>query len=472
MSYAVSLPRIGRVAAWRKAARRALAASIAPEEIRFDTAPGLFPAASLPAGDGPTLRLSQAAVKTIEAALCHSDPERFDRAYGLVWRMAKGGVRFGDRSDPSMSRMMRQARDVHRDVHKMHAFVRFREGPPKGNRRAFAAWFEPTHYIVEAATPFFANRFGDMDWMIKTPDLTAVFADNALRFEETRDPTPPPDDATEELWCTYYASIFNPARLMVRAMQSEMPRKFWKNLPEAAQIPQLIQDAPKRAQDMAELAATIPPARARAVARARARSRSTAPSAGSSLAEAAAGCTRCSLGTCATQVVFGEGPETADLMIVGEQPGDQEDLVGRPFVGPAGHVLDRAIRASGLMRDGIYLTNAVKHFKHIPRGKRRIHRRPDAGEVEACQWWLDLELERVRPKLVVALGATATLALTGSGRSLMHRRGAIEQGRSGHPVLLSLHPAFILRTPDRQRRVSLEANLVDDLRKARAVLRL
>ncbi|MEJ6391951.1 UdgX family uracil-DNA binding protein [Gymnodinialimonas sp. 2305UL16-5] len=471
MSYAVDLPRIGTVTAWRRAARQALAAQIPPEALRFDATPGLFATTALPVDKAPALRLSKPAIQTIEAALCHSDPERFDRAYVVLWRLSQGQLRFSDRSDRAMSKLLHQAKEVRRDIHKMHAFVRFREGPPKGGRRAFAAWFEPTHRIVEAATPFFARRFGDMDWIIKTPDLTAIFRGGHLSFEETRDTSPPSDDMTEELWCTYYASIFNPARVMVKAMQSEMPQKYWKNLPEAKQIPDLIQSAPASVQRMAERAPSMPPAHAAAIARRR-HGDGPAPALATMdrAIEEARRCDRCAIGQCATQIVWGEGPRDADLMVVGEQPGDQEDLIGRPFVGPAGKVFDRAALQAGLSRDEIYITDAVKHFKFAPRGKRRLHQRPNAGEIQACKWWLDFEIRQVQPRLIVALGATAAEALTGNGREMLRRRGTVERGLLGVPVFLTIHPSFALRLSDPAQRADQESAFAADLELARVGL--
>ena len=165
-------------------------------------------------------------------------------------------------------------------------------------------------------------------------------------------------------------------------------------------------------------------------------------------------CARCSLHRGATQVVIGEGPANADLMFVGEQPGDQEDLAGRPFVGPAGQLLDSACRAAGIDREASYVTNAVKHFKFTPRGKRRIHQKPNAGEVSQCKWWLDLERRLVRPRLIVALGATAAEALTGNGTGILKRRGMVERAEDGTPVFLTLHPSYLLRLPNAEVRAA------------------
>jgi uracil-DNA glycosylase family protein len=185
------------------------------------------------------------------------------------------------------------------------------------------------------------------------------------------------------------------------------------------------------------------------------------------LAREARSCTRCDLYKHATQTVFGEGPAGASLMLVGEQPGDQEDLQGRPFVGPAGQVLDRALEAAGLDRARLYVTNAVKHFKHEPRGKRRLHKKPNAGEIDACEWWLDHELRYIAPRVVVALGATALRALTGKPLSINASRGRlIELPGARLGMVVTVHPSYLLRIQeerDKRREFDL---LVKDLRLA------
>ncbi len=185
------------------------------------------------------------------------------------------------------------------------------------------------------------------------------------------------------------------------------------------------------------------------------------------MGRSAFGCRACPLWEHATQTVFGEGPVGAALMLVGEQPGDKEDLAGHPFVGPAGHVLDQALDAVGIVRDEIYLTNAVKHFKWKPVGKRRIHDTPNRTERVACRRWLDHELELVEPKVVVALGATAAQALLGSGFRLMKKRGSpVQASDIGPTVVATVHPSFILRLPDQARRQQELRVLEDDLKVA------
>lgn len=180
------------------------------------------------------------------------------------------------------------------------------------------------------------------------------------------------------------------------------------------------------------------------------------------------GCRRCPLWRDATQAVCGEGPARARLMIVGEQPGDQEDLAGRPFIGPAGRLLDAALADAGLDRAEAYLTNAVKHFKHEPRGKRRLHRTPNAGEVEACRWWLDHERRLVRPRLILALGATAGGALLRRRPSIRAERGKVIEGLDGGRILLTVHPAYLLRLPDAEARLRERRAFLEDLRSAKA----
>jgi DNA polymerase len=188
------------------------------------------------------------------------------------------------------------------------------------------------------------------------------------------------------------------------------------------------------------------------------------------LRDEAAGCTRCDLYERATQTVFGEGPTSAAIALIGEQPGDQEDKQGHPFTGPAGRVLDRALDEAGLRRPDLYLTNAVKHFKWTERGKRRIHQRPSGPEIRACGPWLTAELEIVRPKLVVLLGAVAGQAMFGSKYRVGEHQGKADEGSSGswHGLVVgTIHPSAVLRGPDSEGRDRAYAGLVSDLTLAR-----
>lgn len=189
------------------------------------------------------------------------------------------------------------------------------------------------------------------------------------------------------------------------------------------------------------------------------------------LRDAEAACTRCPLHANATRVVPGEGPARARLMLVGEQPGDQEDLAGRPFVGPAGKVLDRAILDAGIDRGTVFVTNAVKHFKWEPRGRRRLHKKPNAHEIERCRWWNDIERALVRPQLVVALGATAAASLLGRSVTIGRVRGERLTGRDGEPVVVTIHPSYLLRLRDADDREREYARFVADLKACAAQVR-
>lgn len=463
------IPAIGAATAWRDAARQYLAAGVPPEQIIWgDTAaaPDLFATSATPVARAvPTVPRSF--VSMAQTVVWHSDPERFARLYAFLWRLKDAPYLMTDRGDADLSRLRQMEKNVRRCQHKMKAFVRFREiGAPDAPRRSFAAWFEPTHHTVEPTADFFVRRFSDMDWRIVTPDVTAVFEDGTLSFQDGQAKPDLPEDASEQLWITYFRNIFNPARLKVKAMQSEMPKKYWKNMPEAASIRYLIAEAPARARAMAEAAPSLPPARMASVQAQLATYASAWDGPQEALPAAIAACTRCPLYKHATQAVPGEGPTDAALMIVGEQPGDREDLTGRPFIGPAGQLFDQVAGNVGLDRRQAYVTNAVKHFKFVPRGKRRLHQRPNTSEITHCRWWLEAEVALVKPKLILAMGATAAEALTGDGTAIMARRGHVTQAAAGQRVLITLHPSYLLRLTDPQAKAEATALFKADLASA------
>ena len=183
------------------------------------------------------------------------------------------------------------------------------------------------------------------------------------------------------------------------------------------------------------------------------------------LFEEARACTRCHLYKCATQTVFGEGPLHAKIMFVGEQPGDQEDLAGRPFIGPAGQLFDDLLEKAGVDRSQTYVTNAVKHFKFVARGKRRIHSKPDSGEIEACRWWIEQERELIRPPLTVALGATAARSLIGKVVTISRIRGSPVALADGSECWVTVHPSFLLRIPEPDRKREERARFVEDMKR-------
>lgn len=465
----VELPRFDRFEVWRDAARRLASAGTVPETIHWTdagSAQDLFGASPLPPAGPHPVAATRGFLDLARVAASHSDPERWALLYMALLRLQQQRGFLDNPADPLVLRLRRLAKAVRRDIHKMHAFVRFHELPGPGPRRSFAAWFQPDHPILQAATPFFARRFADMDWHIATPEGVARF-DGSLHFLP---PVPRPDlppDASHALWQTYFTNIFNPARIKIGAMRSEMPLKYWKNLPETRLIPQMLAEAPARVRAMAEAGATQPPAfAARVTSRIRTAPADTPPGSLDAAQEQAGRCTRCTLCQAATQTVWGTGHPGAQLMIVGEAPGDHEDLRGQPFVGPAGQLLHAALAEAGLDPARLWLTNAVKHFKFTPRGKRRLHQTPSPDEIRHCRWWLDLERQMIAPRITLALGASAAYALTGNAAPLTPRRGTLEPALDGGPVLISWHPSLILRLHGADA-VQARADLTSDLARAR-----
>ncbi|MBV9508763.1 MAG: UdgX family uracil-DNA binding protein [Caulobacteraceae bacterium] len=236
----------------------------------------------------------------------------------------------------------------------------------------------------------------------------------------------------------------------------------------------MVAQAQHRTHAMVHAQPTAPPARAAKIAARQAKatapmSSEAAPQDLAAVVHGVAHCRRCPLWRDATQGVSGEGPAGARLMLVGEQPGDQEDLAGHPFVGPAGAILNQALEEAGAPRADFYVTNAVKHFKHELRGKRRLHKTPNAGEVQACRWWLDAERRLVRPKVIVALGATAAQGVIGRPVSVLKARGDAGLLEDGARAFVTVHPSYLLRIPDAAAKAEAYRDFVRDLKAAYAL---
>ena len=444
---------------WRDAARALAAAKVPPEDVVWqvgEAATDLFGDEAILEPAAPAFRVPRPFVDLAQTVILHGDDQRFALLYTLLTRVLAQPKLVDDRADPLVRRLDEMAKSVRRDIHKMRAFLRFREVEEDGTTR-YVAWFEPEHHIVRANARFFVNRFASMRWSILTPEVALHWDGEALSEGAGATAADAPDgDPIEAVWKTYYASIFNPARLKVGAMLKEMPRKYWKNMPETALVADLVAGAQAREARMIETA--------------RASVGGNIEAAWAALREEAMGCTRCDLYKHATQTVFGEGPVDARMMIVGEQPGDQEDLAGRPFVGPAGQVFDRAAAEAGIDRGTVYVTNAVKHFKFEARGKRRIHSRPNGGEIEACRWWIDQERALVKPQVTVAMGATAARSMLGKVVTIGKERGRAHMLADGGEGWVTVHPSYLLRIEDKAQAADEYARFVEDLRVAKARL--
>jgi probable DNA metabolism protein len=451
--------------AWREAARTMLQSGVSPESIDFiDTEtpatsslfnaepPALSAAAQKPNVPAEFLRRAK-------VVACHRNLTRWNVLYRLLWRLQTNRNLLRITVDEDVLSFRKLEHQVQRDLHKMHAFVRFRRvETPDGE--AYIAWYQPDHFILPLAAPFFAERFAVMRWSILTPHASMHW-DPATRQIEFSPGVPremaPQADELEDLWRTYYGSIYNPARTNLTAMRNEMPVRYWKNLPEIESMPNLLAEAPNRVAAMIKQQSTL-----------NAESFVPKEHALPVLREAIPACKGCELYACATQAVFGSGPVDARIVVVGEQPGDEEDRLGEPFVGPAGRLLDELLVEAGIDRKTTYVTNAVKHFKFTLRGNHRLHENPRISEINACRPWLLAELDAIQPNLVICLGASASKSLLGAKFALMKDRGKLISSPYADRVIATLHPSAILRAPDAERREAMRATMLADLRLAKA----
>jgi len=424
---------------FREIARRLLAANIAPDRVTWEGQSELLFAEAWPDAAVSQPAVPKEYVELAEVISLYREPVKWTLLYRVLYRIVHGErnlLKIDIDDDVRELRLMEKA--LRRDMHKMTAFVRFRKVDGLEPEQ-FVAWHRPDHFIVERMAPWFRNRFGNMRWSILTPARSVRWVLKELSYGPGVPRSEAPDgDVLEDLWKDYYRSIFNPARVKVKAMKAEMPVRHWATLPEAQIIPELLAQADVRVSMMAKeqkgsAAPFVPAVRDIAV-----------------LHEAARSCQGCALYEHATQVVFGEGPKAASVVMVGEQPGDEEDTKGHPFVGPAGRLLNKAMAEAGLDRDKIYVTNAVKHFKFVERGKRRIHAKPTGIEISACRPWLEAELLALEPKLVVCLGATAAQSLMGRDFRITTDRAKFFPHRWAKELVATIHPSAILRTlPER-----------------------
>ena len=508
--------------AWRPAARDALLAGFRPEEIDFQDATVPSPLSlALELDEEPHgapvvhPRVSKVFLEAAQVAAVHRDPQRWNLLYRVLYRMQAEPNLLKIETDDDVTELLRLEAQVRRDLHKMHAFVRFRKvlepndpaerpvvvdepvlvgadpyaadaahhllletstpfgpvqseielcAPPEpvpgtsnpSECEHFIAWYQPDHRIVPLAAPFFAERFSIMRWTILTPDASVSWDPVAKQLNFAPGvprESAPAEDELEVLWRSYYTSIYNPARLNPTAMKSEMPVRYWKNLPEVQTLPALITQSRTRVSNM--------------VSKQKAQPTSLPYVPGdhslAALAAALPQCKGCELYCHAIQVVPGRGAAHAELMLVGEQPGDQEDKAGEPFVGPAGAVLDRILDELGIPRKAIFVTNAVKHFKFIQRGKLRLHQNPRMSEIMACRPWLLAEIESVKPKVVLCLGASASKSLLGGTFALMKDHGKLLATPFQDKVMATIHPSAVLRARDEESGRSLKQMLTEDL---------
>lgn len=415
-------------AGWRAATRALVLAGTEPAAVNW-TVGGAPP--PLPDSSG-SFNVPRSLVLLASVAIQAREPERFGLLYGLVWRVHRGEPLPDMPGDPDLALAGRLAHAVRADAHRMRTHVRFM---PTGD--GFLGWYRPEHYVLEANAQLVVRRFPSSPLTIVTPDATAHWDGSVLRFGAGLSRVD--DDDTLRAWWDAHASV-----ILADA-------RVGTAIPEAEDL-----DEVPRPPDRAPLGSVVfPVASGRALTDAR---------------REAAGCARCELCVAASQTVFGEGPANAPLMFVGEQPGDQEDTIGRPFVGPAGQLLDQALEEAGIDRRGTYITNAVKHFKFEPRGKRRIHVSPNPAEIAACGIWLNTERAQIRPKVLVLMGGSAARAVLGRPVAVTRERGNAMVLPDGQTVFVTVHPSYLLRVPEGAAQQREYAAFVRDLTTVRELV--
>ncbi len=416
-------------AGWRGATRALVLSGAEPAAVQWRIGGGAGDA--LPAAEG-SFGLSRALVALCSTAIQARDADRFALLYRLVWR-AHGGERVLElAADPDVAAARALALAVRAEAHRMRTHLRFLRIVEAAGAR-YLGWYAPAHFVLEANAQLLAQRFTALRWSVLTPDGAAHWDGAALSFGAGV-AAPADDSALAALWEEQGEAIVAGAR------------------PGTAIPPAEALDEAPRPPDLPAIGAVVLPFR-------------LDPGLVEAAGEAAL-CRRCPLWEPATQAVFGEGPSGASILFVGEQPGDQEDVIGRPFVGPAGQLLDRALEEARIDRRTAYITNAVKHFKFIRRGARRIHERPDADEMKACSFWLDVERVRIAPRLVVLMGATAARTVLGRPVTIGRERGRPFVLSATETAFVTVHPSFLLRLPDEEARAREYRAFVEDLRTA------
>jgi uracil-DNA glycosylase len=417
---------------WRVAARACVLSGEEPGTLTWSVG---GKAGDLPDASG-TFHVPRALVSLASVAIQARDAERFGLLYSLVWRINSGEKLLEDDTDPDLALVRRMALAVRADAHRMRTNIRFlpvREGAAS----RFLGWFEPAHFVLPGNAQLIARRFPGMVWSIATADGSAHWDGATLLFGSG--PRHIPDDQALQAWWESHGE-----RVLEEA-DAEV------SVPEAEDV-----DEVPRPPDRPGLGPVVLHFKADHGLRQAARD--------------AGVCHRCPLYEPATQTVFGEGPAEAAVMFVGEQPGDQEDTIGRPFVGPAGQMMDRAMEEAGIDRRVVYVTNAVKHFKFTPRGRRRIHQTPEVPEIQACGFWLDVERGHVRPRLLVLMGGSAARAVLGRAVTISRERGRPIRMADGQTVFVTVHPSYLLRIPDAAAKAREYAAFVRDLQSIRTLL--
>jgi probable DNA metabolism protein len=417
---------------WREASRALVLAGAEPQSVAWSVGTETSP---LPEASG-SFHVPRQLVSLASLAIQARDPKRFGLLYSVVWRIHGGEKLLEDDTDADLALVRRMALAVRADAHRMRTNMRFLPVPEQDETR-FLGWFDPAHFVLPANAQLLARRYPNLLLSIVTPDGAAHWDGSSLLFgsglRRVAD-----DEGLLAWWDNHRGALLEQATPEV-------------SVPEA----ETVDEAP-RSPDRPPLGPVVLPIKAD-------------PGLLVTAKEASA-CHRCPLYEPATQTIFGEGPADAAAMFVGEQPGDQEDTIGRPFVGPAGQMMDRAMEEAGIDRRGAYVTNAVKHFKFTQRGKRRIHQTPEVPEIQACNFWLDQERAHVRPRLLVLMGGSAARAVLGRAVTISRERGRPIRMADGQAVFVTVHPSYLLRIPDAAAKAREYEAFVRDLKSIRELI--
>lgn len=439
---------------WREQARTYLREGIPPENTHWGQGFHLFQETPKSLKSVAFPKVPAEFFKLARLMACARFDGRWTLLYRLLFRLNHENPYLLKISiDPDVQHANQLAKSVERDIHKMHAFVRFKK-VEKDNLETYVAWHQPEHLIIELATPFFVRRFGDKPWSIFTPDASAHWDLQELKFSEglSQNEFHHRDDF-DDLWKIYYRSIYNPARLKIKMMKSEMAPKYWSSLPETDIIHELIRDTPKRLQNISQSEhsqAQIPE-----------------NASWSELRQSAQYCKACPLALHTQNTVFGEGDLSSKLMIVGDFPEKPEDLQSKVFTGPTEEILNEALKAAGLCREKVYITNAVKHFKQDTDQKSQNHFKAGGSEIHACKPWLEAEIALIQPKVILALGITAGISLYGRLVRIQDELTKPHHTSSyASTLLISWHPAVIFNAPSTEEKQKRFQDLVNSLRLA------
>ncbi len=370
---------------WRLATRALILSGAEPETLTW-TVGG---ERAVPPDASGTFTVPRALVSLATLAIQARQADRFGLLYTLFWRVHAGEKLLEDNGDPDLALARRMAHAVRAEAHRMRTHIRWLPVPEDGGTR-YLGWFEPFHHVLEANAQLLVRQFPRHTLSVVTPDRAAHTVGSGLVFGSGLHHAAD-DEALQAWWERHRDGLLDQA-----SADSSIP---------AAEPGDEVPRPPERAP----LGPVVLHWRADPVLQRMGREASV--------------CQRCPLFEPATQTVFGEGPPDAAVMFVGEQPGDQEDTIGRPFVGPAGQMMDRAMEEAGIDRRVVYVTNAVKHFKFTPRGKRRIHQTPEVPEIQACGFWLDAERSVLKPRLTVLMGGSAARAVLGRAVTVGRERG-------------------------------------------------